>query len=393
VRLLVLFILLAAPLARAEPPPPVIELVTMGQSDDMFARYGHGTLCVLDQQAPRGRCYNYGTTNFSRPVKLTWDWLRGQTKFWVSRSSMDRTLALYAEEGRSVYRQRLNLNPAAARGLARALEEDYTDPAKKYYNYHHFHDNCTTRLRDHIDRATGGLLRRGTDVPVGPSYRELARAGFLGSAPLMIAAEIVIGRPSEQVPTVWQAMFLPDVLREVVARNLGSPAERVIEQTLPASTFQGSEAAGRRLMVAIGAGLAMLLALAALPRRRWPWRIALALVGTIVGLVGTVFWVVCAVTTHPEMRRNEIVLVFWATDWLLVFLGGKWLLRYAMVRLIGLALVALAALTGVLVQPLWAPLVIVAFPLAVVAVRERFWQPVAVPLVVPEPAPVDAIPA
>lgn len=339
----------------------------MGPSDDMFARYGHGTLCVTDRESPKGRCYNYGTTDFSRPVKLTWDWLRGRTKFWVSKVSLTRTLQVYQLEGRSVYRQRLNLNPAAARGLARALEDDYTIPERKYYYYHHFHDNCTTRLRDHIDNATGGQLKRGTNVPVGPTFRELARVGFIGSAPLLIAAEVVIGRPSDQVPTVWQAMFLPDVLREVVAQRLGSPAEKVVEQTLPAETFQGSEAAGRRLMVGVGTALAALLVLFALPRRTWLWRIGLALVGTVIGLIGTVFWVVASVSAYPEMRWNELVLIFWATDWLVVFLPARWLRRYAIARLVFLALVSVASLVGILVQPLWAPMAIAAFPLGVAA--------------------------
>jgi hypothetical protein len=92
------------------------------------------------------------------------------------------------------------------------------------------------------------------------------------------------------------------------------------------------------------------------------------------------------------MQRNEIVLVFWATDWALVFLGGKWLGRYAGLRLGFLVLVALAAAVGILVQPLWAPLVIAGFPLGVVALRERFWRPVAVPAPAP-PVLEQALPA
>ena len=75
---------MAAVKAGAEPR---IELYTMGRDEALFTKFGHAALCVVDDTRPGGGlCYNYGTTDFSRPVGLSWDVVRGRAKFWVSVS-------------------------------------------------------------------------------------------------------------------------------------------------------------------------------------------------------------------------------------------------------------------------------------------------------------------
>ena len=45
--------------------PPEIDVYTMGEGDDLFSHFGHAAICVTDTYSPRGRCYNYGTADFS----------------------------------------------------------------------------------------------------------------------------------------------------------------------------------------------------------------------------------------------------------------------------------------------------------------------------------------
>ena len=52
-------------------PPPLIDVYTMGPGDELFSRFGHAAICVIDTQSPLGRCYNYGTADFSTPGPLT----------------------------------------------------------------------------------------------------------------------------------------------------------------------------------------------------------------------------------------------------------------------------------------------------------------------------------
>ena len=87
---------------------PVIELYTMGQGDDLFARFGHTAVCVLeDAQAEDGLCYNYGTTDFTKPISVGWGFLRGQGQFWVSVTTPQTMLRRYIAMDRSVWQQTL----------------------------------------------------------------------------------------------------------------------------------------------------------------------------------------------------------------------------------------------------------------------------------------------
>ncbi len=242
----------------------------MGPGDDVFSAFGHGALCVLGGDLPTGACYNYGTADFNNPVDLGWTFLRGRARFWVARTPLSHMLANYVEEDRSVWRQRLPLTPEAAARLAAALEDDIR-PENRYYLYHHYKDNCVTRLRDHIDEATGGALSGDKSLTFDVTYRELTRRGFLGDPLMLAVTELALGRLADEPTTAWQAMFLPAILRAEVSRVFGVEARAGLPAqgpTLPS----GSPHMGQALFWGAALALAFLLALAGATGWGWSWR-------------------------------------------------------------------------------------------------------------------------
>jgi hypothetical protein len=359
-----LVLLLAAPAAAA----PTIELYTMGRSDDLFSAFGHAAICVHDARAPWGRCYNYGTADFTTPVPLTINFVRGRAMFWVSVLDQPRMLAYYSGVGRSVWRQPLTLPPDQAEALAAALEAS-TDEKAKYYRYHHFDDNCTTRIRDLVDRATGGALRRDP-VDRGRSFRQWARDGFAGNWPLLVATELFLGRSSDRHTDTWTAMFLPSELRDVVEARLGARPELIVRGRY--GPPDGSRWSGQLAFVIGGLLLAALILGGTWLGRRWS-RAALVITGIALGLVALVLDTLALLSTFPELTHNEALLIFWPTDLLLGVAPRRWLQRYAAVRLIALAILLVAHL-GLLRQPI-APLFLAAFPMGAlyaVAGTEKF---------------------
>src|SRR5512144_1981292 len=133
-----LLLVVASSVAHAAPPS--IELYTMGQGDEIFSAFGHAAICVTGDDAPAGRCYNYGTADFTTPVPLTWNFIRGRALFWVSVTDTFHMLRYYEHVGRAVWRQRLTLTPDQAERVAAALAAS-SDERVKYYRYHHFDDN------------------------------------------------------------------------------------------------------------------------------------------------------------------------------------------------------------------------------------------------------------
>jgi hypothetical protein len=343
--------------------PPRIDLYTMGPGEETFTRFGHAAICVTDDRTPQGRCYNYGTADFSTPVPLTWNFVRGRAMFRVSVQDLQRMVAAYVRQDRSIWRQRLPLPPARAQEIADALEAS-TAQAVRFYRYHHFNDNCTTRVRDLLDRALGGALSNDRARHEGDSFRAYARAGFGGDVPLLLAAELLLGRPADERTSPWQAMFLPEVFRREVAARLGAQPELVYARQGPPPS--GSMLLGRGALAGAGVLLAVLTLLGARLGRR-ARAATLATAGFTLGLAGLVLWALAVLSTFPELRWNEALLCLWPTDLWLPWAGR----RYLLVRLGALGLVALLSLVGALVQPLGAVLVLCAAPLAATLATRR----------------------
>ena len=335
---------------------PLIDVYTMGQGDDLFSAFGHAAICVTDGEAPQGRCYNYGTADFTTPVPLTWQFIRGRALFWVSLTDVPHMLAYYASVGRAVWRQRLLLGDDDAAQVAAALAASAEERAK-YYRYHHFDDNCTTRIRDVVDRATHGRLSRDRGQP-GPTFRQWARDGFAGQWPLQVAVELLLGRSADRPTDRWTAMFLPSQLRAEVTRRFAAPPQLVVSgrpRPPPGATWLG-----RAALVGLGALLALAIVVGARLGRR-ARAVALVASALLLGLTGAILWALAALSTFPELVRNESLLALWPTDLVLPFMRPRTLGRYLDLRLLLLALLLLLHL-GPLVQPL-APGLLALLPL------------------------------
>jgi uncharacterized protein DUF4105 len=341
-RVAVLALLLLSSTARAA---PTIDVYTMGQGDDLFSAFGHAAICVSDGEAPLGRCYNYGTADFTTPVPLTWNFIRGRALFWVSTIDVPRMLHYYASVGRTVWRQTLLLSPDEATRVASGLAASAEEGAK-YYRYHHFNDNCTTRIRDVLDRATGGRLARER-VDRQKSFRQWSREGFAGDWPMLVAVDLLLGRTADRRTDSWQAMFLPSELRAEMTRRFAAPPLVIVRG--PPRPPPGATWLGTLVFVVAGALLALVIVA--------HLRTGRALAAFVLGLVGTILWALALLSTFPELTRNELLLSFWPTDVALPWLGR----RYVEARLLVLALV-LVGHVGLLVQPI-APTLLALLPM------------------------------
>ena len=359
-----------APAGGAPAIAQPIDLLTMGPGDRLFEVFGHAAICVGDQI--NGECFNYGVTDFQQSG-MAIGFLRGKMPFYVEAIPYARLLHYYRARDRDVWRQRLDLDLAGRQRILARLEHDVA-PENRRYPYDHFRANCTSKVRDVIDEAAGGALRRQTEgAPSDESFRLRVRRGFGGRPALQWLADAIIGRTLDHLPSRWEAMFLPHLLRaEVAVLSAGGrpvaplPAERILLRRAPNDPIAGSPVAGHVL----GLGVAFALGLVcALGRRQGGWleRTALALSGVFLTFMGVAAWFVAMVSTSPDLRQNEALSVLWPTDLLLVAAAlvgparlGRLLRGYLVVRTVG-ALTALIAIdVGVLQQPFeaWALLVV-----------------------------------
>jgi hypothetical protein len=365
-------------------PAPIIELWTMGPGEMIWEKYGHIALCVRDPDPRRDRCYNYGTTDFSDPVTLVWDFLRNRSKFWVSETTPTRILRFYRDVlDRSVWVQRLPLSPEKAR-MAAAMLDANTRSEDKYYRYHHYDDNCSTRVRDIIDRVTDGALSQATE-PYEYTLRELTRQGLSEYPALVLLSDFPLGRRADRYPNMFEAMHIPLFLRDAVTTRLGVQPETIYERK--GRPFDISHPLSRVWLLVI----ALVVAVPALVTWRLGrfQRAGLMLSLLPAGLLASLMWFMAIISTLPEIRWNETLLVLWPTDLALPWLPARWRTQYARVRVGWLALMLVLSLVGVLRQPLWA---VIAFPLLPCAIAVLAGRQAATPAAATE-TPASARPA
>ena len=353
-------LLLSALLEGPARAAPEVALYTMGTGDEVFTRYGHAALCVRAEGEELGTCYNYGMTDFSSASKVSVDFVRGRARFWVATQSESGMMSTYKHQDRTLYRQVLPLDEADATGLASdlataALEEN------RYYKYHHLTDNCTTRVRDHIDRHTGGALSKGSDTPLEKTFRDYARAGFSDAPALLLGTDLMVGRATDFKLTRWQEMFLPDALREEVERRLGVTPVKIYTRKGPPHPGDGTD--GWQSWIAVGAVLAGVVS--AGKARRW----SLILPGLLLGLAGLAAWSMAIASPEAELRWNEALLLMWPTDLALPLLSGGRLVTYLRARLVWIALLAAGLAVGLLHQPMGGLMAFASLPLGMALLR------------------------
>ena len=316
----------AVPVAGQSSAPPLsdhaahpgdaltISLVTMGVGVRVWERFGHNAILVEDRARGTRTAYNYGLFDFRQEDFLV-RFIQGRMWYWMQGLDADAMLQSYIRDNRSVWIQELELSPGQRVALQEFLLWNER-PENRYYRYDYYRDNCSTRVRDALDRVLGGGLRARTDtVATGTTYRFHTSRLTASDLPLYTGLNIALGPLVDRPISAWEEMFLPLSVREWARRmtvmdaaGRARPLVRAERTLYTGSVPEPRERPPARLAgylvlgVVLGAGLVW----AGTTRRAFAWAGSLwALVAGGVGAVLTFLW---AFTDHLAAHRNENLL-------------------------------------------------------------------------------------
>lgn len=196
--------------------PLAISLLTVGPGDIFFERFGHNAIVVRDAAQGTAIAYNYGIFDFGEADFLL-NFARGRMMYRLVADDLDDDLDMYREEGRGIDEQPLDLTPEQTRELAQFLEWN-TRPENARYRYDYFTANCSTRVRDALDRALGGALHAQTEGRSrGYTYRLDALRLMAPQPWLMLVIDLGLGPYADRRIDFWEESFVPATLSDVVA--------------------------------------------------------------------------------------------------------------------------------------------------------------------------------
>jgi hypothetical protein len=197
----------------------------------------------------------------------------------------------------------------------------------KYYRYDYYLDNCSTRLRDALDRVLGGAIRAATDSShTVLTYRRESVRLTDGDKPVQTGIDIALGRPADRPLTPWESFFIPMRLRDGL-RDVTVPAgpggaqvplvsdERDIPPLPGMHVVPELQSSPRMIwrLLPIGVVLAALvvaLRIMAISRRGAAWGLALfGMVWSLLcGVLGVILILMWTATLHKFWAWNENLL-------------------------------------------------------------------------------------
>jgi len=304
----------------AHPPGSelTVYLMTMGPGSLVWERFGHNAIWIHDPADRPDQAYNYGLFDFHQQNFLL-RFIKGQMWYWMDGFPAEAYVRTYRQANRSVYLQELNLPPAARLELQRFLRWNQ-EPAHRFYHYDYYRDNCSTRVRDALDRVLGGAIRAQTDrMPAGTTYRFHTQRLTANDPLIFTGLLLALGQGVDRPISKWEEMFLPMEMRDhlrgvTVPGPAGRPVPLVVsERTLYESTAPPPPPAPPRwlarylfLGVILGGAAAWLGGVA---RRESSGRVAFGLVAggwaLLSGIGGVVLAGLWSLTDHVMAYRNE----------------------------------------------------------------------------------------
>ena len=313
-----------SPLPRfpaSQPESLTVYLMTMGPGKAVWERFGHNAIWIHDPVQGTDKAYNYGLFDLRQKNFLV-RFLQGRMWYWMQGFPAQSYVELYRRANRSVWIQELEMPPKARRELQEFLEWNER-PENRFYHYDYYRDNCSTRVRDALDRVLGGRIREETfELPTGRTYRFHTRRLTANDPLIYTGLLLALGQPVDRPISAWEEMFLPLAMREHL-RNItvqGSDGRQTplvrSERTLFESS--GTPPPDRPpfwLPVYLGIGLVLgsaIFGLGATAHRSRALRTGLiAVSGTwalLVGMVGLVLAGLWGFTDHTAAYNNENLL-------------------------------------------------------------------------------------
>lgn len=332
-----------------------VVLVTVSPGKELHSAFGHTILWVNDPANGIDRAYSYGTFDF-KTENFYLKFLMGTLPYTISVHSMQDEFNYNAQyEKRGMIAQKLLLDSIQKNTIFQALENNLL-PENREYAYKFFYDNCSTRIRDMIERNAPGKYRwKQSPSLEGKSYRDWMNKYLVPNSWVTLGMNLALGVPSNVKASASQACYLPDNL--AAATNLASKLS-----ANPVSLFDGEIATengfdftGPYVVLSLLTFLTGFLTY----KKSFPVAADIALF-SIIGLLAWFVFFLGTATNHEVMAWNPASLMLFPLNFPLVI----WFVRNPIKWKRYLQVISVLCFVGLILSGLqfW-PMILVGFPI------------------------------
>lgn len=279
-----------------------ISLLTIGSGDPLYSWFGHSAFLV---STPDGRnvTFDYGTFSFNDEDFFV-NFAFGRLWFLCLSSNAEYQLQDIAEEGRSVTKVVLPLTAEQKKAVIGFLNAN-SRRENRTYLYHHYEDNCATRLRDIIDWTTGGAFKTWAQSVSGLTFRQQASRALSRNPFVLWGLDFLQSGNIDKSATLWDEMFLPEVLEKGVMAYFSLEKETILNGSGNYSETSDKPQSNILFSLLMGLVLGGVSLALILPGYRRANYIYSGVVEIVFGLLGSVLFFMMFFTNHDVTWCNE----------------------------------------------------------------------------------------
>ena len=208
-----------------------IHILTCTQGEQVWSKYGHTGIRVIDPANKLDVVFNYGIFNLMDDdfyIKF----VQGETYYQLGIESYYRFMTFYSSIGRKTYWQELNLTTQQKQRIYDALMINYL-PKNRYYLYNFVFDNCATRPYYLIKQALQDSIISDYQGYVNHDFRSTISHYTGPNSWVDFGINLVFGKDADQLMTNEQRLFLPEELMNYFAQaHLSDGTPLVIRQEI-----------------------------------------------------------------------------------------------------------------------------------------------------------------
>jgi len=195
----------------------IVYLLTCGPGTETYSIYGHSALRVVIPEKNIDIVYNWGIFDFGAP-NFAWNFAKGRLTYYLGKDQTRPFIEYYFYEQRYIHQQQINLSSKESSTLLALIDENLK-PENIGYRYDFFYDDCSTRIRDLLEKSIGEkLLYPPVDTEQLPTFREMVEK-YQASYPwLQFGINLIMGSPGDKPAIYRDRMFLPIDLKEELSQ-------------------------------------------------------------------------------------------------------------------------------------------------------------------------------
>ena len=185
-----------------------LKIAVIGPGDELYFWWGHIGLIVEDKISGTSRFFDWGVFSFENE-NFFLNFAFGRLIYTCAVSQAQSNFNHYIRTNRDITIYTLDLPSEKKEAVLRFAENNML-PENRDYAYHHFKDNCATRIRDIIDLALDGRFKEEfINERSRFTLRQHVRRHTWFSPFIDWILNFWMGQDIDKPITVWDDMFLP----------------------------------------------------------------------------------------------------------------------------------------------------------------------------------------